>query len=379
MITDIFWQTKGTKIGKATGTMNVYKQIELAVIAHVRHSHTDYEKLIYMSGKPAARSAVESQISAKLAEWRGEDGEHVDENETELVEYEEDTSSESVESIVIIEDEEGDYSPPPAAQHAEQHTNTWSHAPTDSIRTRLQPVEAQVPRPSGLQPAPPQFGTDQFDDYNFNYRYEVPQQYVQPRGYESREPPHVQLTPFRIPPQGTEPPRIQFRPLPPSPTTRNYHQEVNPSSYDVSSRGHEPHHHRLIEAPPPRPITYEHAPPQHVYRRNSPRPMHRNSAVHNVTQPEYTYSFRQQYPTVPPPRPTHSYSYAAQPMSLPQPTIRYRPVSPDDAIPSREPFPPLPDIRKRAMPVDWDDYPPNGYKRARPVAWNGYEPLQSHY
>jgi hypothetical protein len=66
-------------------------------------------------------------------------------------------------------------------------------------------------------------------------------------------------------------------------------------------------------------------------------------------------------------------------MSPPKPTIRYRPLSPDDVIPSRELFSPLQDNRKRAMPDDWDDYAPNGYKRARPVAWNSYEAPRPHY
>ena len=49
------------------------RRVQLAVVAHIRHNYTDYDKLIRQSTWLSARAAVEQASLDKLASWRGDD------------------------------------------------------------------------------------------------------------------------------------------------------------------------------------------------------------------------------------------------------------------------------------------------------------------
>jgi hypothetical protein len=61
------------------------RRVQLAVIAHIRHVHTDYEKLLKKLPRPVARLQIEPTCLRTLLKWRGEDDEVEIEERTEEV------------------------------------------------------------------------------------------------------------------------------------------------------------------------------------------------------------------------------------------------------------------------------------------------------
>jgi len=59
-------------VGNAVG-VPLSRRAQLATVAHIRHTYTDYDRLLKEVSWPAARAAVEKASLAKLVEWRGED------------------------------------------------------------------------------------------------------------------------------------------------------------------------------------------------------------------------------------------------------------------------------------------------------------------
>jgi hypothetical protein len=65
---------KGTnRVGNAK-ELPLARRVQLAVVAHIRHTYTDYDKLLKTGGWMEARSKVEHVSLAKLKEWRDEAG-----------------------------------------------------------------------------------------------------------------------------------------------------------------------------------------------------------------------------------------------------------------------------------------------------------------
>ncbi|OJJ49526.1 hypothetical protein ASPZODRAFT_58735 [Penicilliopsis zonata CBS 506.65] len=60
------------KVGTAV-ELPLARRAQLAVVAHIRHIYTDYDKLLKTTSFHEARSAVEESTLAKLVEWRGDD------------------------------------------------------------------------------------------------------------------------------------------------------------------------------------------------------------------------------------------------------------------------------------------------------------------
>jgi hypothetical protein len=71
------------------------RRVQLAVIAHIRHNYTDYDKLLHRIPYHAARALIEEPSLNKLVEWRGDDDEEPNAMEEILREV-----------IVIPDDEE---------------------------------------------------------------------------------------------------------------------------------------------------------------------------------------------------------------------------------------------------------------------------------
>lgn len=68
--------------------------MQLAVVAHIRHGYTDYDKLLKSGGWMEARSKVEHVSLAKLKEWRDEAGEQSNELE------------ETFREVIVLDDDE---------------------------------------------------------------------------------------------------------------------------------------------------------------------------------------------------------------------------------------------------------------------------------
>ena len=110
-----------------TSTLPLPRRVQLAVVAHIRHIYTDYDKLLRKVPYQAARSMVEPQTLVKLAEWRGEAGDEPDEMEDILREV-----------IVISEDEDDEL--PIAASKGDGPT-----ASRDSVEiVSMRPIQDQV-------------------------------------------------------------------------------------------------------------------------------------------------------------------------------------------------------------------------------------------
>ena len=59
-------------MGVQTDALPLPRRVQLAVVAHIRHMYTDYDRLLKEVPWQAARLSVEQQTLSKLAEWRGE-------------------------------------------------------------------------------------------------------------------------------------------------------------------------------------------------------------------------------------------------------------------------------------------------------------------
>lgn len=70
------------------------RRVQLAVVAHIRHTYTDYDKMLKTGSWMEARQKVEHVSLAKLKEWRDETGEQSNEIE--------DTFRE----VIVLDDEE---------------------------------------------------------------------------------------------------------------------------------------------------------------------------------------------------------------------------------------------------------------------------------
>ncbi|KAA8652244.1 DUF2293 domain-containing protein [Aspergillus tanneri] len=60
------------KVGTAV-ELPLARRAQLAVVAHIRHIYTDYDRLLKTTSFHEARSTVEEPTLAKLVEWRGDD------------------------------------------------------------------------------------------------------------------------------------------------------------------------------------------------------------------------------------------------------------------------------------------------------------------
>ncbi|OJD19254.1 hypothetical protein AJ78_00784 [Emergomyces pasteurianus Ep9510] len=60
------------KVGTAA-ELPLARRVQLAVVAHIRHVYTDYDRLLRITSFQDARAAVEEPTLAKLVQWRGDD------------------------------------------------------------------------------------------------------------------------------------------------------------------------------------------------------------------------------------------------------------------------------------------------------------------
>jgi hypothetical protein len=95
------------RVGNAK-ELSLARRVQLAVVAHIRHTYTDYDKLLKTGGWMEARSKVEHVSLAKLKEWRDEAGEQSNELEEtfrEVIVLDDDDDASSDEDSVSTPEE----------------------------------------------------------------------------------------------------------------------------------------------------------------------------------------------------------------------------------------------------------------------------------
>ena len=92
------YDLQGTnRVGNAK-ELSLARRVQLAVVAHIRHTYTDYDKMLKTGSWMEARQKVEHVSLAKLKEWRDETGEQSNEIE--------DTFRE----VIVLDDDEDETS-----------------------------------------------------------------------------------------------------------------------------------------------------------------------------------------------------------------------------------------------------------------------------
>ena len=148
-----------------TDALPLSRRVQLAVVAHIRHAYTNYDRLLKEVPWQAARSLVETKTLEKLAEWRGEHDEDPNALEDILREV-----------IVISEDEDGDEQSA-AAKHVVEDDDIVEIVDHD---TGSQPIRVQPIDYGNLeqrQRAPTPFSEDEervafigYGQYSIRYR-----------------------------------------------------------------------------------------------------------------------------------------------------------------------------------------------------------------
>lgn len=120
------------RVGNAT-ELSLPRRVQLAVVAHIRHVYTEYDKLLKTSGWQEARSKVEHVSLARLKEWRDE----LDEPSDEL----EDTFRE----VIILDDDDDE-------DNYENASSEGDSLSTPDEREQVIEVECNLATERDLQP-----------------------------------------------------------------------------------------------------------------------------------------------------------------------------------------------------------------------------------
>ncbi|KAJ5129223.1 uncharacterized protein N7515_005262 [Penicillium bovifimosum] len=141
---------KGTKkVGTAT-ELPMARRAQLAVVAHIRHVYTDYDRLLKHLSFHEARGTVEHTTLSKLIEWRGDD-----ENGQTVLE-------DIFREVIVISDDEDSESEEDVASKAGHHSVEIlpSHPRAHEVRSQpisnTQPPNQDLPREPSEE-APPGF------------------------------------------------------------------------------------------------------------------------------------------------------------------------------------------------------------------------------
>ncbi|KAJ5772826.1 hypothetical protein N7457_007722 [Penicillium paradoxum] len=121
---------KGTKkVGTAT-ELPMARRAQLAVVAHVRHVYTDYDRLLKLTSFHEARGNVEHTTLAKVIEWRGDD-----ENGQTVLE-------DVFREVIVISDDDDSESEEDAASTAAQQNTSVEILPSDHCAQEImsQPI-----------------------------------------------------------------------------------------------------------------------------------------------------------------------------------------------------------------------------------------------
>ncbi|KAH7398290.1 hypothetical protein BKA66DRAFT_452782 [Pyrenochaeta sp. MPI-SDFR-AT-0127] len=255
------------RVGNAK-ELSLARRVQLAVVAHIRHTYTDYDKLLKSGGWMEARQKVEHVSLAKLKEWRDE----VEEQSNEL----EDTFRE----VIVLDDDDemssddGSLSTPDEREQSmeivssratardlqpEGHSNYPRIDAHDMRRVPrrtivVQPYPYPPPPRSAALPGPPHAQPAIQQPYQ-SARTLIP--ISEPRPPSRGEPSH-------IPHSRTFDPRT--RPAASQPVSRNTQplmREIDGRLYELQPIGGPRGHPRVEYDPPPR-IAPRRAPDEYV-------------------------------------------------------------------------------------------------------------------
>ena len=125
----IFLQGKGL-VGTAKDVALV-RRAQLAVIAHIRHVYTDYDRLLKRYPWPEARALVEQPTLDKLIEWRGDedDAEEMDDILREVIVIPDDDDDEEEEEENMMHENSS------SLEKAERE-NSIEFIPTENLQTQ---------------------------------------------------------------------------------------------------------------------------------------------------------------------------------------------------------------------------------------------------
>jgi hypothetical protein len=117
------------KVGTAT-ELPLARRAQLAVVAHVRHVYTDYDRLLKTTSFHEARGVVEHRTLAKVIEWRGDD-----ENGQTVLE-------DVFREVIVISDDEDSESEEDTAASAGHRNASVEILPSDTRahEIRCQPI-----------------------------------------------------------------------------------------------------------------------------------------------------------------------------------------------------------------------------------------------
>ena len=85
------------KVGAQLNDLSLPRRVQLAVVAHIRHTYTDYDELLKEIPWAEARKKVTDQTLEKLAVWRGDQDDGHDQMEDILCE------------VIVLSDDEDEF------------------------------------------------------------------------------------------------------------------------------------------------------------------------------------------------------------------------------------------------------------------------------
>jgi hypothetical protein len=147
------------------------RRVQLAVVAHIRHMYTDYDKMLKTGSWMQARQSVEHVSLAKLKEWRDEAGEQSNEIEDtfrEVIVLDDDEESSDEGSLSTPDEREQsmeivssratarDLQPERYADGQRVNVHATRRVPRRTILVQpyMSPLPAPLPAPLHRQPAP---------------------------------------------------------------------------------------------------------------------------------------------------------------------------------------------------------------------------------
>lgn len=109
----------------------LYRRVQLAVLAHIRHTHTRYDKLLRETDWATARASIETACLETLVKWRGDE------------ETGRDQMDEILREIVVLSDsEDSDFEDTGEDEDADMEEGELSEETSDPD---VEMVQAQVP------------------------------------------------------------------------------------------------------------------------------------------------------------------------------------------------------------------------------------------
>ncbi|KAH6683281.1 hypothetical protein B0J14DRAFT_575557 [Halenospora varia] len=272
------------------------RRVQLAVLAHIRHTHTRYDKLLRETTWMNARKAVEPVCLDVLVKWRGDEEtgrDQMDEILREVVIITDSEDSDESDSEDDSSSEEGEVTSPSSTEAPSQpNSRNQSHPTQLNARPQIQPPAVQLAPPNRVQPAGAISSRTRAKKKNKQPREKRTQ-----RGFKRYEaawvdalnrrqgpnPPVAQgqtSTPFngsmnRRPQPGTNSPHnVAYQPPPQTNIQRNqelnraqvqYNNDISarPASYYSQHRAlQEPHRNEVIVRQPFEQRTYQDLPPR---------------------------------------------------------------------------------------------------------------------